>query len=223
MIEAVLDVLQNFIEFLIDTLGYGGIVLAMAIESANIPLPSEVIMPISGLLAAQGVLNFWIVVFAGVVGNVLGSIVSYYFGVYGGRPFFYKYGKYVLVNMRDLDRADRWFEKYGEKTIFFSRLMPVVRTFISFPAGVTRMHMGKFIFYTFLGCIPFVLAITYVGFALGENWEEVKTYWHGLDAFVGIGLAILIFLYVRRHIRESREARIEYLASLDSGDTNNQD
>lgn len=209
MIDAILGVLQTFVAFLIDTFGYGGIVIAMAIESACIPLPSEIIMTLSGMMVAEGKLSFWLVVLAGAVGNVLGSIAAYYGGQFGGRPFLKRYGKYVLVNLRDLDRAEKWFTKYGDKAILFSRMMPVVRTFISFPAGVAQMRMDKFILYTFVGSVPFCIGLTWIGFALGENWEQLKTYWHGLDLIVGLAVLALIVWYVRRHLREAKEARLE--------------
>src|SRR5437764_11057819 len=128
----------------IATTGYGGVVLLMAIESACIPLPSEVIMPFSGYLVYTGRFNLWLVALAGAVGCVVGSMVAYWVGRVGGRPLIEKYGKYVLISRRDLDLADRWFARYGEVIVFASRLLPVVRTFIAFPAGVARMNLTRF-------------------------------------------------------------------------------
>src|SRR4051812_3661900 len=136
MIARILEILSAFIVATIATLGYSGVVLLMAIESACIPLPSEIIMPFSGYLVSKGEMNLWLVSLAGAVGCVLGSMVAYWVGMYGGRPLIEKYGKYILVSPHDLDLADRWFKRYGEIIVFASRLLPAVRTFIAFPAGV---------------------------------------------------------------------------------------
>src|SRR5215468_8911535 len=149
MIARILEVLTAFIIATISTLGYGGIVLLMAIESACIPLPSEVIMPFSGYLVYLGRFSLWAVSLAGAVGCVVGSLVAYWLGMYGGRPLIERFGRYVLVSHRDLDLADRWFSRYGEAIVFASRLLPVVRTFIAFPAGIARMNLTRFVVYTF--------------------------------------------------------------------------
>jgi membrane protein DedA with SNARE-associated domain len=192
----------------ISALGYGGVVLLMAIESANIPLPSEIIMPFSGFLVARGELNLWLVGLAGAVGCVLGSIISYWLGAYGGRPLIEKYGKYILISHHDLDLADRWFKKYGEITVFFARLLPIVRTFISFPAGISRMKFGRFIIYSFLGSLPWTLALAFLGQKLGDNWENLRRYFHGFD-WVILGLiVILIVWWVLRHLRQRNSKRV---------------
>ncbi|MCX6811206.1 MAG: DedA family protein, partial [Candidatus Berkelbacteria bacterium] len=138
MIHSILAAISGFIIATISTLGYGGIVLLMAIESACIPLPSEVIMPFSGFLVFDGRFNLWLIALAGAVGCVVGSVIAYWVGMYGGRPLIERYGKYILISHHDLDLADRWFNKHGDVAIFFSRLLPVVRTYISFPAGIAR-------------------------------------------------------------------------------------
>src|SRR5207302_1316298 len=151
MIGRIIEILSAFIIATISTLGYAGIVLLMAIESACIPLPSEIIMPFSGYLVYTGRFNIWLVSVAGAFGCVVGSLVAYWVGMYGGRPFIEKYGRYVLISHHDLNLADRWFARYGEVIVFASRLLPVVRTFIAFPAGVARMNLTRFTVYTFLG------------------------------------------------------------------------
>src|SRR5215467_10089239 len=150
MIAKIITILSGFIVATISALGYSGIVLLMAIESACIPLPSEIIMPFSGYLVSTGELNLWGVAVAGAVGCVLGSLVAYYVGLFGGRPLVLRYGRYLLVSHHDLELADRWFARHGDITIFVGRLLPVVRTFIAFPAGVARMALGKFVAYTFV-------------------------------------------------------------------------
>ena len=175
MIARIIEILSAFIVATISTLGYSGIVLLMAIESACIPLPSEIIMPFAGYLVSTGHMNIWGVGFAGAVGCVLGSTVAYGVGSYGGRPFIEKYGRYVLVSRHDLDIADRWFARYGEIIIFTSRLLPAIRTFIAFPAGVARMNIKRFIIYTFAGSLPWCLGLAYVGQKLGEKWNKDRS------------------------------------------------
>ena len=189
----------------ISTLGYGGVVLLMAIESANIPLPSEVIMPFSGFLVTKGELNLWLVGLAGAVGCTVGSIFSYYLGKWGGRPLIEKYGKYILISHHDLDLADRWFKKKGEMTVFVGRLLPVIRTFISFPAGISEMNFPRFVVYSFLGSFPWSLLLAYVGLKMGENWESLRGYFHGLDWVILILIVVGIVWYVNRHIKNSRK------------------
>lgn len=173
----------------------------MAIESANIPLPSEIIMPFSGFLVASGEMNLWLAGLAGAVGCVIGSIFSYWLGMVGGRPLVEKYGKYILVSHHDLDLADRWFKKRGEITVFVGRLLPVVRTFISFPAGISRMNFGRFVIYSFLGSLPWTLALAFVGQKMGENWENIRVYFHKFD-YVILGLIVLLIIWwVWRHLK----------------------
>ncbi|HOF42673.1 MAG TPA: DedA family protein, partial [Candidatus Moranbacteria bacterium] len=149
MITTIIEILATFIIASISMLGYSGVVLMMAIESACIPLPSEIIMPFAGYLVHTGEFSLFWVSFAGAVGCVLGSVLAYWVGIWGGRPFIEKYGKYVLITKHDLDLADRFFQKYGNTAVFVSRLLPVVRTFISLPAGIARMNFPKFVIYTF--------------------------------------------------------------------------
>jgi membrane protein DedA with SNARE-associated domain len=186
---------------LVDRLGYAGIVLGMAIESINVPLPSEVLMPLAGALVAAGRFEFWWVVLAGAVGNVIGSVGNYYLGARGGRPFIERYGKYLLIHHDDLARADRWFQKYGLAAVFFTRLLPVVRTFISFPAGVSRVPLGPFMALTFLGSFIWSALLTYLGLRFGEHYEEViRPIFHRFDLLIGLTLIAAIGWYVMRHI-----------------------
>ncbi len=200
----ILEALAGFVIAVISSMGLPGIVLLMAIESACIPLPSEVIMPFSGYLVFLGKYSLWSVGLAGAVGCVVGSVPAYYLGMYGGRPLIEKYGKYVLMSHHDLDLADRWFARHGEATVFMARLLPVVRTFIAFPAGVARMDMRRFIGYTFAGSLPWCLGLAYVGMALGERWPTIKGYFHKFDVLIGAVIVAGVAWYVRRHLRNRR-------------------
>jgi membrane protein DedA with SNARE-associated domain len=207
MIAKIIEILSGFIVATISALGYSGVVLLMAIESACIPLPSEIIMPFSGYLVSRGELNLWGVGIAGAVGCVLGSLVAYWVGMYGGRPLIEKYGRYILLSGHDLDLADRWFAKYGEAIVFVSRLLPAIRTFIAFPAGVARMNLPKFVIYTFAGSLPWCLALAYAGQKLGEQWNKddtLKTWFHRFDFVIGIVGVLAVAWWIRRHIKHSR-------------------
>lgn len=179
-------------------MGYWGIGIGMAIESANIPLPSELILPFGGYLVYTGRLEFYSAVMAGTVGGTVGSALSYYLGLRGGRPFLEKYGRYFGVSMKHLELADRWFERYGEATVFFTRLMPIVRTFISLPAGIAGMNFKRFLVYTFLGSLPWSLLLTYIGLKLGQNWMAIKPWFHRLDVVVALAIAAVIFYLWRK-------------------------
>ncbi|MCX5781487.1 MAG: DedA family protein [Elusimicrobia bacterium] len=205
MVTKILTILSLFIISTINRMGYIGIVLLMAIESACIPLPSEVIMPFSGYLVSQGAFNLWIVALMGAIGCVLGSIVAYYAGMWGGRVWIEKYGKYVLISHHDLDMADRWFEKHGDITVFFARLLPVIRTFIAFPAGVARMKMFPFIVYTFVGSYIWCLVLAWIGKRLGEHWDYLKVYFHKFDLVIGIVIVAGIVWYIKRHINSFKK------------------
>jgi membrane protein DedA with SNARE-associated domain len=199
LIEAIIGELSRFVIACISRFGYAGILFTMAVESACIPLPSEIIMPFSGYLVLSGQFTMLGVTLAGAIGNVVGSIAAYYAGVWGGRPFVERYGPYFLVSHRDLDIADRWFLKYGEAAVFFSRMLPVVRTFISLPAGVARMNFPRFVLFTFLGALPWCYLLAYIGFKMGERWEELRDYFHRFDIVIGVILAIIIGLFVWSH------------------------
>jgi membrane protein DedA with SNARE-associated domain len=219
LIGKIIELLSGFIIATISLLGYGGVVLLMAIESACIPLPSEVIMPFSGYLVYTGRFNLWLVALAGAIGCVLGSMVAYWVGRVGGRPLIEKYGKYVLVSRHDLDLADRWFTRYGEVIIFASRLLPVVRTFIAFPAGVARMNVPRFIIYTFLGSLPWCLGLAYVGQVLGEQWDKnaaLKAWFHRFDFLIGLIILAAAICWVWRHLKHARADRAEHSGAVSS-------
>ena len=207
MIARIIEILTAFIIATISMLGYFGVVLLMAIESACIPLPSEIIMPFAGYLVYAGRFNLWWVGVAGAVGCVVGSLIAYWVGMYGGRPLIEKYGRYVLVSRHDLDLADRWFARYGEIIVFASRLLPVIRTFIAFPAGVARMNVTRFVIYTFAGSLPWCLGLAYVGQILGEQWDKndtLKSWFHRFDFVIGIIGVLAVGWWVWRHIKHSR-------------------
>lgn len=201
MINEVLTLVSNLIINTISATGYLGIVLLMAIESACVPLPSEVIMPFSGYLVTLKRFTLIGTGLAGAFGCVVGSVVAYYLGRYGGRPFIERYGKYLLISKRDVEIADQWFIRYGEAVIFFSRLLPVIRTFISFPAGVARMNMFRFVIYTFIGSFPWCLGLAYLGMLLGENWYSLKVYFHKFDYLIVVLLLSGIIVFFWKHLK----------------------
>ena len=197
-----------FIIQVITSLGYFGILLTMALESAALPIPSEIIMPFAGFIVFQGGFSFWLVVAVGTIGNLLGSLILYYVGLKGGRPLLLKYGRYALISEKEVKRAESWFERHGTKMIFFSRMLPVARTFISLPAGAARMDLRKFALYTTLGSIPWNFALTYIGFIFGERWHEIEGFFKTLDIAVILGIAVIIvYLVVYLLARKTRKSR----------------
>ncbi len=198
----------------IEAMGYWGIALMMGIESACIPLPSEIIMPFGGYLVYSQPEKYgiWMMGIAGAFGCVLGSVLAYYVGMLGGRPLVEKFGKYILIRHKDLDKADAFFERFGDWAIFISRLLPVVRTFISFPAGVSKMPFWKFIIFTFLGSLPWCIALAWIGKVLGPKWDTLGNYFHGADVIVCAVILVLIVLYVWHHIKSDKE----YMASKEA-------
>jgi len=197
MITSILEFLGHFVVSVISQAGYWGIVLLMAIESACIPLPSEVIMPFSGYLASIGRFKLTWVAFAGALGCNVGSFVAYYVGALGGRPLVEKYGRYVLMTRHDLEMADRFFARYGDWAVFIARLLPVVRTFIALPAGIARMNFLRFNLYTFLGSLPWCWALAYAGLKLGERWTVLREYFHRFDAVLGALILLGVAWFVR--------------------------
>lgn len=204
MQNAIFNLVQNW--YL--TAGYAGIVLAMALESCCIPLPSEVVMPLAGYFALihPGTFSLVGVGIAGAVGCLIGSAVAYGIGASGGRPLLLKYGKYVLISKADSDRADRWFARYGSPVAFFSRLLPVVRTYISLPAGIARMNFGKFLLFTLLGSLPWTFALAFIGYKFGDQVAGLGTAFRYLDILIVVLVVVGIVLYVRRHIKKERDA-----------------
>ena len=201
MIDKILTGISELIIATISTLGYGGVVLMMAIESACIPLPSEVIMPFSGYLVATGHLNLNLVAIAGAVGCLLGSYVAYFVGANGGRRFLERHGRWVLIAPHELEIADRFFDRWGSAAVFFSRLLPVVRTFIAFPAGVARMRLLPFTIYTLIGSYIWCLILAYAGMKLGQHWNELGPYFHRFDTAIGLLLAIGLGLLLYNRIK----------------------
>ncbi|HUK88314.1 MAG TPA: DedA family protein [Terriglobales bacterium] len=199
MIAKLLKLLSGFVIWTISTSGYAGILLLMAIESACIPLPSEVIMPFSGYLVFTGRFRLLWVATVGALGCNLGSAVAYWVGAHGGRPLVEKYGSWIFLSRRELDWADRFFQRYGDITVFLSRLLPVIRTFIAFPAGVARMPLARFHAYTFLGSWPWCLGLAWLGMKAGEHWDYLGKYFHKFDAVIGAGIALGVVWFVWTH------------------------
>ena len=198
MLEAILQLLINWVTAAIGEYGLLAIFSLMLLESTGVLIPSEAISPFAGYLVSQGKMGLFAAIAAGVSGNVAGSWIAYFIGLWGGRELWLHYGRYVGVRAHHLALAEKWFDKYGELTVFVSRCLPVVRTFISFPAGTARMNFFRFTLYTLLGCVPWVFALTYIGYLLGENWEEVGSYLRYLDYTVALGLvAGAAYLFVR--------------------------
>lgn len=204
MLAALEGLIIPFLENLYRSMGYFGIGFAMFIESANIPLPSELIMPMAGWMVSKGEFNLFVVALVGALGNLAGSMVSYWLGAIGGRPFLLRYGRYFLISPHDIEIADHWFMKYGEATAFFSRLLPVVRTFISLPAGIARMPFWRFCLYTFLGSFPWSLALAWGGMQAGDHWIEVRHVLEKADYPIGIIILAALAYYIYRHVRRSQ-------------------
>jgi membrane protein DedA with SNARE-associated domain len=201
MVSGLIEFLANIVIGLISSLGYFGVFIAMTIESACIPLPSEIIMPFSGYLVFRGEFNIWLVGIIGACGNLAGSLIAYWVGLKGGRPLIEKYGKWILISHHDLNIAEKWFNKYGRSTVFFSRLLPIVRTFISFPAGISEMRLTTFCLYTFAGALPWSIGLAWVGYKMGENWQTIGSYFHKFDILIGLLIILGIIWYIRRHIK----------------------
>lgn len=199
MITKLLNALAAFVIWVISSSGYAGIVLLMAIESACIPLPSEIIMPFSGYLVYTGRFSLLLVATFGAIGCNVGSVLAYEVGAYGGRPLIEKYGKYILLNQHDLELSDKFFQRWGAATVFIGRLLPVIRTFIALPAGIARMSRVRFHIYTFVGSWLWCYALAYVGMKLGENWDTLGKYFHRFDAVIAVFLAVGIALFLWSH------------------------
>lgn len=216
LIDAIETWVINFSSTTYDFIDFWGVVVLMSIESTAIPLPSEVIMPLAGwlLVADEGRGFGWVVLagFYGAVGSLIGSLAEYYLSRAGGRPLIEKYGKYVLITRADMERADRWFETRGEITIFIARMIPGVRGFISIPAGIARMNVIRFSIFTFLGAFPWTFGLAWAGFALGENYEDIRDTTKRFDPFI-IGAVVILVSYVLwRRVRELRAESAELRA-----------
>jgi membrane protein DedA with SNARE-associated domain len=210
MLDQVISALAAWIVAVISATGYFGVLILMAIESACIPLPSEVIMPFAGYLVSVGQFSLIGAATMGALGCNVGSTIAYYVAANGGRKAFERWGAYVLISPAELDRADHFFARYGAITVFVGRLLPVVRTFIAFPAGLARMPMIKFQVYTFLGSWPWCFGLAYIGFVLGERWNSDPTFrklFHEFDAVIVVLLAAGLASFVWLRWRERRRSR----------------
>ncbi len=209
MLDALDAIVLPFLESLYERFGYIGVVIAMTIESCAIPLPSELILPFAGWSVSRGLIepltsspwSYWAAVLAGVLGNTVGSLASYAIGAYGGRPLVERYGKYVLISAHDLELAERWFARFGEATVFFSRMLPIVRTFISVPAGIARMPLWRFTLFSILGAVPWVMLLVWGGMQLGDHWLELKQSLKGLDYLVAAAIIAAVGIFIWRHVR----------------------
>lgn len=198
MISNLIALLTNFIINLIGTLGYWGVFGLMTAQSALIPMPSEVTMPFAGYIASTGKFNIYLVVLMGAFGNLLGASLSFALGYFGKdvvvRSLIKKYGKFILVSTSDLDHSEKWFKKYGEKVVFFGRMLPVVSTFISLPAGIFNMNYPKFAFFTWVGSLVWSSLLTYIGFTLGKNWDSLNVYYRKFEyVIVILGVAVVAY------------------------------
>ena len=210
MSEKIIAVLVQFITHVIDSGGYAGLVALMGIESACIPLPSEIIMPFAGYLAYLGHMNLILAATAGAVGCNAGSVIAYWIGARGGRPLVERYGRWVLMSRHDLDRMTDFFNRYGSITVLIGRLLPVVRTFIAFPAGIAKMPQGRFHLYTFIGSWPWCFVLAYVGMKLGEQWHtdpRFHEWFHRFHLVVEVALVVGIVWFVWSHLNRARQAR----------------
>ncbi len=207
LINQIIFYISAKVEAFISATSYLGVVLLMAIESFNIPLPSEIILTFTGYLVAKGEMNFHLASLAGAVGCVVGSLPSYWIGYYGGRNFLCKHGKWLLITPHDLDSAEKWVAKYGDLTFFICRMLPVVRTFISLPAGVLKARFWPFTIYTFIGSWIWSYGLVWVGVKFGENKELFSHYWHQFDALIIAVCFILGCVYVYKHVQHFREGQ----------------
>jgi membrane protein DedA with SNARE-associated domain len=210
MLNDILTAVAGLIVTTISAMGYLGIVLLMAVESACIPLPSEIIMPFAGYLASAGRFSLVLAATAGAVGCNLGSAVAYEIGRYGGRPLVERWGSWLLIGRHDLELANRFFARWGDFAVLVARLLPVVRTFIALPAGLAAMPRLRFHLYTFLGSWPWCFALAYAGFVLGERWQSdprLREFMHRFDAVVALGLLGPATWWIWRHWRKRLRIR----------------
>lgn len=204
------DAVVHFMTDEVARFGYLGVFVLMVLESACVPVPSEVTMLFGGALASPSFaapgreLDLWTVALVGTAGNLVGSWLAYLAGAVGGRPLINRWGRYLLLTPHEIDRAHEWFERHGEAAVFFSRLLPVVRTFISLPAGVARMNFAKFTLYTILGCLPWSLALAFAGFKLGENWHAVDRIMRPFSLVLAVAFVVAAAWWIRRRLRQAR-------------------
>ena len=200
MIAFIDQIALPFLQSLYAAVGYIGVMIAMAIESAMIPLPSELILPFAGFMVSDpsqiepltgGPWSFWIVVVVATIGNTLGSLIAYAIGAWGGRPFLERYGRYMLIREHEIEAADHFFARYGSATVFIGRLLPIVRTFISFPAGVTRMPIGKFVLYSTAGALIWSTILVWAGMQLGASWAQIRDLLKPFDTVILVAVILL--------------------------------
>lgn len=204
MVESFLTLVIHGVVTIISALGYSGVVLLMVLESANIPIPSEAIMPFAGFVASSGKLSLPMVALAGTLGNWAGSSLSWWIGARFGKPFVRRVGKYVFLNEGHLQQSEQWFARWGEASVFFGRFLPIVRTFISLPAGFARMNYAKFSLYTILGAFPFCYFLAWLGFRVGERWESLRHYFHYADVAIAVSLVIMLITLIWRRRTKKR-------------------
>ena len=206
MFDTIIAAFINWLETIISATGAWGLMAIMALESCNIPIPSEATLPFAGYLVSKGELNFHLCAWAGAIGCLLGSIPSYFIGYLGGRKFIEKYGKYFFVSKQELENADKWVEKYGDWAFFICRMLPIIRTFISLPAGILKAKRRIFFTLTFLGSLIWCYALVYVGTELGEHLDEILPLWHKFDGIIIISCFILGGYYLYNHIKHFKQS-----------------
>jgi membrane protein DedA with SNARE-associated domain len=199
------NLLLDFVQYVYDAIGWPGVVILMAIESACTPLPSEIIMPLAGwfLVEDRGRGEEWLLLaaFCGALGNLIGSLAAYAVGAWGGRPLLLRFGRYVLISREDVERAEHWFARHGDRAVLISRVLPVVRAFISLPAGVARMNVWRFSVLSFVGSFPWSLGLAWAGFVLGKNWDRIRDWMRPADIPILIVLAALVAWFLYRRVR----------------------
>ena len=191
----------------INHLGYPGLIAGMAGQAVGVPLPSEIMLAFGGYLASTHVLSLPAVILAGTVGDTLGAVIAYFVGRHGGRPFLLKFGRFLFVREREIDRADRWFARYGSRAVLICKLLPGVRAFGSFPAGVTHMHFATFFGYTLVGSIVWCILFAEIGFVLGKNWDLLATYVRPFSFLLVALLAVVVVAWIWLHFRSERKER----------------
>jgi membrane protein DedA with SNARE-associated domain len=200
-----LEQLTGIIIHLIESTGYLGIFILMTLESALIPIPSEVTMPFAGFLVQQGKLNFWLVVFAGAFGNLIGSLIAYGIGFYLEEHIIIKlikkYGKFILLSVHEYEKSVSWLKKYGDYVAFFSRMLPAVRTFISLPAGLSEMNIWKFSFYTFIGSFLWSLLLTYIGVYFGKEWHSLEPIYRKFEIVIFAVFLVGVLWYINHKLK----------------------
>jgi len=212
MVSNIIALLTNFIINLISWLGYWGVFGLMTAQSALIPMPSEVTMPFAGYIASTGRFNIYLVILMGTLGNLLGASLSFALGYFGKdvvvRSLIKKFGKFILVSESDLNHSEKWFKKYGEKVVFFGRMLPVVSTFISLPAGIFNMNYSKFAFFTLIGSLVWSSVLTYIGFTLGKNWDSLNVYYRQFEYLIVILGVVVVSYYIYHKISKFRKRKI---------------